>query len=106
MNYKELQEKAKGLGLKHVGVSREDLEKQIAEAEGKEGSNNNSEVTPDTAIIYDGKFEVRRYTLHHHGEDFEKIAKDFAKRNNFTVFMENVGDGINCPACGHRFYQA
>lgn len=33
-SYKELQEEAAALGLKHVGVSYEDLEQSIAEAKG------------------------------------------------------------------------
>jgi len=35
MNYKELQKKAKVLGLKYVGIRKRELEKSIKEAEKK-----------------------------------------------------------------------
>jgi len=115
MSYKELQEKAKALGLPHVGVSREDLEVAIAEAGKqvilpvKEPENATLSIgtqeTPNAAVVYgkDGR-EVRTYTLETHGKGFEDLATEFSTSRGFRYEFKTVKPGIKCPACGHRFH--
>ena len=114
MSYKDLQDKAKDLGLKYNGVSKKDLEKSIEKAENKATSKESSDkedsksskVEPknaNVAVILDKKREVRRYTLDLHGEDFTKLAKTFAEDNKYDVKLEEVGPSIECPSCGHKF---
>ena len=124
MNYKELQKKAKELGLPYIGVSREELEKSIKEKEtssdvvaGQEAierDNMPSETDAaasakevsgtNTAVVFDkvGR-EVRRYSLEIHGERFADFAYEFANKNDFSVKLENVKQGIKCPSCGYVF---
>lgn len=113
MSYRDLQVRAKELGLKYIGVSTADLEKSIKEAEDKQSpeEDNSPEVkeTPknenaNAAVIKDGNNEVRRYSLNTHGEDFEKLAENFAEKKGYTVEFVEVKPGIRCPSCGHIFY--
>lgn len=124
MEYKELQKRAKELGLPYIGVSREELEKSIKEKEAssdvmarqkvnkKEDAPSKTSATAsakeiseaNTAIVFDkaGR-EVRRYTLDIHGEKFADLAYEFAEKNGFSVKLENVEQGIKCPSCGYVF---
>lgn len=128
MSYKELQEKAKSLGLSYVGVSADKLEKDIKEAEvKKEESKDKSESLKKTspeeklqdkekkedtnynaAIVYDTENrEVRRYTLAIHGEDFADKANQFIShqdRANYIVKLVEVKPGIICPSCGYEIH--
>ncbi len=122
MNYKELQQRAKELGLPYVGVSKENLEKSIKEKEtssdvvaddemAKEEKTSHSEkatatakeVSYNTAIVMSGGREIRRYTLESHGEDFEKLAREFAGKFNYEVKMDFVVNGVKCPNCSFVF---
>lgn len=63
-----------------------------------------NETSPNTeAVVYDGKFEVRRYNVSTHGVDFIDLAKDFASKKNYSVKLEEAKVGIKCPSCGHIF---
>lgn len=65
------------------------------------------EVAPEKvmeAVVYNGKYEIRRYSLSIHGEDYVKLAEDFASKKNYTVRMEEAKVGVKCPACGHLFH--
>lgn len=120
MEYKELQNQAKELGLSYVGVSAEDLEKSIREAnekteplasiphEGKRAkkTKEKSKVSKsgfNTAVVLDGTREVRRYDASEHGDDFVELANEFAGKRKYEVKLENVEAGIVCPKCGHGF---
>lgn len=100
MTYKDLQEKAKALGIPHVGVSAEDLKKAVEEAE---ANSPKEEKTPEhnAAIVYNGTREVRRYTRDTHGKNFADLATEFATDRKYTVKLEQVKSGIVCPSCGH-----
>lgn len=116
MEYKELQQLAKNLGLPYHGISKEDLAKSIDEAEGngisevtkakeatlKKSNEKSPKIEANTAIVLDGAHEVRRYELVSHGEDFEKLATEFAG-DRYTVKLEKVDAGVVCPKCGHEF---
>lgn len=62
-------------------------------------------VTPnyDVAVVLNGNYEIRRYSLSEHGENFSELAKDFASKNQYTVKLEEAKVGIKCPSCGHVF---
>ena len=55
---------------------------------------------PNTAVVYDGKREVRRYTVELHGEDFVKLASEFAKGRGYTVEEKYEDLPQNCRNCG------
>jgi hypothetical protein len=106
-DYKDLQHKAADLGIKAVGVSKEDLEKQVAEAESKD-SEAKKTTSPasnfNAAIVLNKeKREVRRYTLIVHGKNFEELANEFASNRGYTVKLEALEKGVTCPSCGHVF---
>lgn len=125
MDYKDLQKKAKELGLPYIGVSRLDLEKAIKEKEASSDvvANNEAlaqsekmtsepeatapakEASYNTAVILnkEGR-EVRRYSLEVHGEEFVKLADEFAKKNDYKVEFKFVEEGIRCPSCGYVFH--
>lgn len=124
MEYKELQKRAKELGLPYIGVSREELEKSIKEKEtssdvvagqgvsNKEDAPSKTSATAsakevsevNTAFVLDkaGR-EVRKYSLDIHGEKFADLAYEFAEKNGFSVKLESVKQGIKCPSCGYVF---
>lgn len=58
----------------------------------------------NTAIIYKGSNEVRRYTLETHGEDFLELAEAFANKNKLKMKLENVIPALRCPSCGAKIY--
>jgi signal recognition particle subunit SEC65 len=114
MSYKELQKKAKELGIKFVGVKAKDLKIAIQNAE-IQPSNDEESTAPkspentqeaiNTAIIYDNNHEVRRYTRDMHGKRFLDMALEYAERDkNYRVETKNVKPGIVCPHCGKLFY--
>ena len=120
MNYSDLQKEAKKLGLKHVGVSRENLEKAISEAKGSKAetavepapkaepaAETPKPKTPEnanTAIVSVGKHEVRRYTKKVHGEGFIILAKEFASdREGGIVKVIETKPQVKCPNCGKEF---
>ena len=39
----------------------------------------------DTALVMNGKIEVRKYTLNDHGEDFIELATEFASKKGYEV---------------------
>ncbi len=41
--------------------------------------------TFNAAVVKNGKYEVRRYTLVDHGEDFAKLANEFASKKGYQV---------------------
>jgi hypothetical protein len=115
MNYKDLQEKAKELGLPYVGVSRKELEDAIAQAaagdstktdttkdtkdttdtdekadgpEKKDDEESTKEVEHSVAVVLSGNTEVRRYTAEDHGENFQELASEFASKKNLTVKVQ------------------
>lgn len=107
MSYKDLQKRASELGIQAVGVSAEDLEKAIKEAE-KADSKDSSEEKKESpkynaAAVLDGSREVRRYTLDIHGIKFADLAEQFAGKRGFKVELVDVKPGITCPNCGHVF---
>jgi hypothetical protein len=111
-DYKDLQHKAADLGIKAVGVSKEDLEKQVAEAEAKQGNDPDPKATKPTSpssnfnaaiVLNKEKREVRRYTLIVHGKNFEELANEFAGARGYTVKLEALEKGVTCPSCGHVF---
>jgi len=110
MKYKDLQKKAKELGLPYVGVSAEALEESVLKAGAVENGSakeedpeNPSNSEPEeqktsgkktkpkdfnTAVVYDGKREVRRYDLETHGEGFADLAEQFAGKKGYSVEFE------------------
>ena len=107
MSYKDLQAKAKELGLKYVGISEKDLKLSIAKKTGAsklakpqlpkpkvENFNKDTNVAPPLepktdkevtslkekdadAVVYQGKRKIRTYTLERHGKDYVKLAKQY-----------------------------
>jgi len=115
MDYKDLQKKAKELGLPYIGVSRSKLEKAIKEKEASSSIRKMSsepkatapakKVSYNTAVIIDKEGrEVRRYSLEMHGEKWAELADEFAKKNDYRVEMKFVEEGIRCPSCGYVFH--
>lgn len=101
MTYKELQKEAGKLGIKAVGVKADELERLVNEAKNGETNNEQSEV--NTAIVYRGIHEVRRYSLAQNGENFKELAQEFASSRGYTVSLIFAGEGVVCPNCGHQF---
>jgi len=58
----------------------------------------------NTAIVFNGKNEVRRFTFDIHGKNFDKLAEEFATNRNFGVEYKNMKPGIVCSSCGHINY--
>lgn len=117
--YKDLQNEAKKLGLKFVGISKKDLARSIKGAknqdtgrpepdeEAPEVEKGKKDEEPTAAIVRKGKHEIRRYTLDIHGENFAKLADGFANskdREGFSVELIKVKSGIICPDCGATIY--
>ena len=120
MEYKELQAKAKSLGLKYVGVSADKLEKSIKNVETKtpkketpkekvkQTEEENVDNKDADAVVYHGKHKVRTYTLERHGKDYIKLAKQYVshpkrEEENYRVEFEKVETRIMCPNCGKKF---
>ena len=61
----------------------------------------------NTAVVYRGKSEVRKYTLEIHGEGFKTLAENFIikKGKGYGVVMKEIRPGITCPSCGHVIYE-
>jgi len=55
------------------------------------------------AVVYNGKIEVRRYSLAMNGENFVELANELANKKQYVVKLEDVKEGIKCPSCGHVF---
>ena len=111
MSYKDLQAKAKELGLKYIGVSKEGLEQSIKEAEAPKVIKTSPKESPKSkedadAVIYHGKRKVRTYTLEHHGKDYVKLAEKYVshpEREDYKIEFETVETRITCPYCGKKF---
>lgn len=39
----------------------------------------------NVAVVFNGKFEVRRYSLSVHGEDFLVLADEFANKKDYRI---------------------
>lgn len=110
MTYKELQEKATQLGIKAVGVKREELERLVQEAESNNTDTPTTEKTSENikeefnaALVFNANREVRRYTLEDHGENFVNLANQYAGHRGFDVDLVKLEPKIICPSCGHGF---
>lgn len=57
----------------------------------------------NTAVVYDGKRAVRRYTAESHGQEFKNLADEFAEKKGYSVEYTSVEPRVECPGCGHRF---
>lgn len=119
MTYQELQKKAKELGLKYVGVAKDELEKAIEAAEGNNANAQNSAIRPETADIPEAQMEkestnynaayvigdnkkARKYTKEIHGENFVELAYQYATKNKLRVELKNDAKVIVCPNCGEK----
>jgi len=112
MNYRELQAKAKKLGLKYVGVSKEDLIKNIKEVEKdstpkkKESASKKDSSERRDAVIYKGKHQVRTYTYELHGENYVELAEQYVshpEREDCRIEFEEVKSRVMCPHCNKKF---
>jgi flagellar biosynthesis/type III secretory pathway M-ring protein FliF/YscJ len=45
----------------------------------------NEEIDSNVAVVMNGKFEVRRYTVEDHGENFKELAEEFASKKDYQV---------------------
>lgn len=96
----------------------EDQNKNTTQAAQKEASSSSESTMPktatpkkeaekkpeyNTAIVYDGKREIRRYTVEIHGSVFADKAEEFAMARKYQVEYKNAKPMIACPSCGHRF---
>lgn len=43
------------------------------------------EVEATVAVVKNGKYEVRRYSLEDNGENFKELASEFAEKKNYQV---------------------
>lgn len=119
MIYKELQKTAKELGLPFIGIPKRELEESISRAQSPEKSPT-PPVTPaetvvqedvakevkaksNTAIVYDGNREIRRYTLDQHGPKFADYALEFIEGRKYTIKFVDFKSQHICPACGHKY---
>lgn len=116
--YSELQELASKLGMeKVVGVAKAEL---IAFIEEKGGRVTPEEPTQsvveqetvepvadepayEVATVFDGANEVRSYNVELHGENFIKLANEFAHSRGYRVEMGFLAGKIECPNCGKKF---
>lgn len=48
----------------------------------------NVEVNYSVAVVKNGKYEVRRYSLEDHGKDFARLAEQFATKKGYQVELE------------------
>jgi len=113
MDYKELQAKAKELGLKYVGVSEKELKKSIKETKVAEPElppieeNIDPPLEPDAdAVVYNGKHKVRTYTIEQHGKNYIKLAEQYVShpdREGYEIKFETVETRLTCPHCGKKF---
>lgn len=120
MTYRELQKLARELGLSYIGVPKAELERTIAEKQSPknttpiETSGSSPMVEPvkaeikplsgNTAIVYDGNREVRRYTADMHGPKFAQLAEQFIVGRKYTIKIVDMRASHVCSACGHREY--
>lgn len=97
-DYKKLQNKARRLGLKVVGVSAKKLEAAVAkEMEGAD------------AVVMHAGHPVRTFSLEMHGENYKEIAEKFIShpdRKDYSIDYQKVVSRITCPSCGHKFRAA
>lgn len=112
MTYKQLQAKARELGLPFM-LKGPELEKSIAEFEASgvvpsvpkaESEQPKKKVEKENlATVMRKTQEVRRYTLHDHGPKFAELAHQFADKQGLTVELGYVGKKTTCPSCGHSW---
>lgn len=57
----------------------------------------------NSVVIYNGKQEIRTYSLAIHGEKFADIATGFANERGYRMELIDTGKNITCPKCGHSF---
>jgi len=114
MSENSLQDRAKELGIKHVGVSKKNLEKAVLEAEKaqtpvKSPDNTNApkpKINANTAIVRTEKGqEIRRYSAENHGKKFAALADEFASQHDYVVELAEVESSIKCSNCGHVLEQ-
>lgn len=112
MNYNELKTKASELGMKNVvGAKKEELlafiEKHSQETSEESQSSvkqtKKNESDFNLANVYDGAHVFRSYDLETHGENFEKLAREFASTRGFRVEMGYLKGKTECPNCGHSW---
>jgi len=108
MNYRELQAKAKKLGLKYVGVSKKDLQESIESTtkEKRTPTNEEKDNNDKDAVVYNGKHKVRTFTIERHGPNYIELAKKYIShkdREEYTLRMESFEAKIACPYCGRKF---
>ena len=120
MNYGELKKLATELGIKSFGVPKVELEKLVAEKQGgkpvveakkeevvapivAEQTPKKERENANTAIVYNGTREIRRYTVGTHGEGFIEKATEFAQSSGYTVKLLDITKRHKCPACGHAY---
>lgn len=115
MKYRDLQRKATSLGIKSVGVSKEDLEEAIKKVEAGNSIDDKldiedkqvDEVSDNAdAVIYHGKHKVRKYTLESHGDNYIELAKQYIShpdREDYRIEFETVVTRLTCPNCGKKF---
>ena len=56
-----------------------------------------------TAIVYNGKREVRRYEVSVHGKNFADLAHQFASDRDYRVEMRVAEPQVTCPSCHYKF---
>lgn len=57
----------------------------------------------NSVTIYNGKQEIRTYSLAIHGESFADLATSFATERGYTMELIDTGKNITCPHCGQSF---
>lgn len=120
MTYGELQKLARELGLAYIGVPKAELEVNIKNAQSpKNVATAATAQTPsvskpveveekkavegNTAIVFDGNREVRRYSIDVHGPKFVEYANEFIVGRKYRVEIRFVEMMHTCPACGHKW---
>lgn len=112
--YKELQKRAKALGLPYTAVKTDELIRSIEEVESNNTNDTQPSVSGDKAqrkqnapevkpkkdkkksaekstpytqamIINKENHEVRRYTLEVHGKKFKAYAEEFAQKKGYDI---------------------
>jgi protein-disulfide isomerase len=106
MKKEDVEKLAKELNVDITGMKFFEAKSAVLNAQKDQSPTSSSGA--NTAIVRrGGGFEVRRYTLDMHGENFESMANEFAGQDaNYTVEVTNVEThNVTCPHCNETFTQ-
>jgi len=129
-NYRELQKKAKSLGLPSNGnikkltsliseyekSNKDEVEEVVEEVETEEVEVDEVEEVKEepketeekynAAVVFNKSGnEIRIYTFSIHGKDFAEMAKSYSNKKDYSYKLKFVRPAIICPHCGGKIYR-